>query len=167
MHIPALFLLACLALLHLGAALIPSLGQRAAQAVRSPLPDRAFLLRNGRPQLTSPNFRANIFEAANTPALAATDTQMFVATTHVKAGKKFIKHYHPRAAEILYVIRGRMRSQFWFEGANPRVVTNILRRTDSVVYPQGLVHEVQCISRRDCTFVAVLNSGDPGFNPAL
>lgn len=163
-----LFAATVLCFVHISLAMIPSLGTSTAQSVRSMLQDNDFRLRNsGTPQLTSPDFTSFFFDATNTPALAATDTQFLVSTTNVKAGRFFIKHYHPRAAEILYTTRGRFQSKFWFEGPNPRVVTNYLREGDSVVYPQGLVHQVKCISRRDCTFVAVLNSGDPGLIPVV
>ncbi len=154
------------ALFHLTAALIPSLGLSTAQNVRSKLRNKDFVIRNvGAPQVSSRNFKAYIADATNKPALAATDTQFFVATVHVKAGRSFFKHYHPRGAEIIYVTKGRFLSKFWFEGKNPRVVRNWLKVGDSVVYPQGLVHLDRCIGWEDCTFVAVINSGDPGIVP--
>lgn len=66
---------------------------------------------------------------------------------------------------MLYVSRGRMVSFLWDEGNKPRIIRNVLNKGDSTVFPQGLVHLVKCISKIDCTFIGVLNSGDPGTVP--
>ncbi len=159
-------ILTVFAVAHMTAALIPSLGLSTAQDVRSKLRNKDFVIRNvGVPQIATRDYRAFVADATNKPALAATDTQFLVSTVHVKAGRPFFKHYHPRAAEILYVTKGRFLSKFWFEGSKPRLIRNWLKAGDSVVYPQGLPHLVRCVGWEDCTFVAVLNSGDPGIVP--
>ncbi len=153
-------------LARIAAGAIPSFGLQTASSVRSGLLDSDFLIRGAGPALGPlQDFVSVTADASNKPALAATDTQFRVSTNQVKSRRWFLKHYHPRAAEVVYVTRGRMLARFWFEGKNPRVVRNILRVGDSVVIPQGLVHHVKCVSRVDCTFIGVLNSGDPGTVP--
>lgn len=154
------------ALLHMSTASIPSLGRATAQNVRSKLRDIDFVIRGNVPPITGNNgFSSITADATNKKVLSATDTQFRISTVHVASGRPFVKHYHPRGAEVLYVTRGIMVSYLWDEGNKARVIRNVVRKGDSTVFPQGLVHLVRCISKIDCTFVGVLNSGDPGTVP--
>lgn len=163
-----LLTLALLAVFTIASARIESLGLATAQATRSKLSDSAFVVRPvGTPQIIAPDRRFFAFATSPSrkPALAATDTQVQVNTVTVRAGKPFFKHFHPRGVETLTVLKGRVLSQTWFEGSNPRVIKVTLRPRDSTVYPQGLMHLARCVSKTDCVFTAVFNSADAGTVP--
>lgn len=160
-----LFLPVLALFIGLAVAAIPSNGQQTVLSVRSILPDRAFLIRNDRhPDTVSSDGRYLVYNTnpVRNPALAAPDTQVQVNTVHLKGGRRFTKHYHPRATETVILHKGRLVSQLWFEGSKPRKVQITLRPRDSTVYPLGLVHLVRCVGRETCVFTAVFNSADPG-----
>ncbi|CDF36615.1 unnamed protein product [Chondrus crispus] len=91
---------------------------------------------------------------------------MTVIRVSVKAGRDLFTHFHPRASETVTLLRGKASVAFTFEGlGDARRVTNALRKGESTVFPQGLVHETTCISKKDCVFLAFLNSADPGIVP--
>lgn len=152
-------------ILAVSSASIPSSGLETAAGTRGALPDSAFRIDpskgivNKQPDFTTQN--ANL---ANFPALAGADVQTQIVRVFIRAGKSFLTHSHPRSSETLNLIRGVLDVAFTFEGAsNPRVVRNRLRAGESTVFPQGLVHSVRCVSKKDCMYVATFNSADPGF----
>lgn len=145
-----------------------SSGLNTVQATRSKLPDNAFLIRNNRkPDSVASDGRFFVYKTSpsRNPALAAPDTQVQINTVTVRPGKHFSKHYHPRGTETVVVHKGRLFSQMWFEGSNPRRVKLTLHPRDSTVYPEGLVHLVKCVSKEECVFTAVFNTADPGGVP--
>lgn len=156
------------AALNIALARIVSSGTHTVQPTRARLPDRAFLITNNRkPDSVAADGRYFVYKTSpkKNPALAAADTQVQVNTVHVRGGKAFTMHYHPRGTETLTLNQGRLVSQLWFEGAKPRRVQIVLHPYDSTVFPQGLVHLVHCVSKQDCIFTAVFNTADPGGVP--
>lgn len=63
------------------------------------------------------------------------------------------------------MLKGRVCSQNWFEGNDPRVIRVVLRPLDSTVYAQGLVHLARCVSKTDSVFTAVFNTAGAGAVP--
>lgn len=74
-----------------------------------------------------------------------------------------IPHVHPRASEILFVIAGDgLRTAFAEENGSERVVVNDLKAGEATFFPQGLIHYQQNLGCEKLTFIAALNSEDPG-----
>ncbi|KAI0565331.1 Cupin [Gracilaria domingensis] len=145
---------------------IPSFGTQTNGAIRGQLADNDFRIRPEQGVIiNNPNFRVRVADLSNFPALAGQDVQAQITRVTLKAMQPFIPHYHPRGVEVLNAIRGSFRITFKFEGLNPRTVTNIIHAGESTVFPQGLMHETVCISKRDCEFLSTFNSADPGFVP--
>ena len=145
---------------------IPSSGTQTAGSVRNALPDSAFKIdpRDGAVTRTA-DWTSRAATVADFPALGGADVQTLVSRTSIRPGKAFITHSHPRSSETLYLVRGRLNATFSFEGASPRVVTNLLSAGQATVFPQGLVHSVRCVSKSFCEYVATFNSADPGLVP--
>ena len=143
---------------------IPSFGLQTALQFRSDLPDSAFRIRFQDGAINrQPTFLTRSANLANFPVLAAQDVQSALTEVFVKAGTAFLRHSHPRSSEMIYVLKGVFRVLITFEGTNPRVVTVDVKSGEATVFPQGLIHEVKCISKKDCAYVAVFTSADPGF----
>ena len=144
---------------------IPSSGLDTAAGIRGALPDSAFRINPAKGIVnTQPDFTTQNANLANFPALAGADVQTQIVRVFIRAGQSFLTHSHPRSSEALNLIRGVLDVSFTFEGSsNPRVVRNRLRAGESTVFPQGLVHSVRCVSKRNCMYVATFNSADPGF----
>lgn len=152
--------------LTLTSASIPSIGLQTARVTRMDLPDSAFKIDPRRGLIVrTPNFVGMVADVSNFPALGATDVQTQIVRVHLRAGKSFFRHYHPRSSEILTCLRGSLEVSFSFERSNPRVVMNIIRTGQSTVIPQGLLQTTRCISKTNCTYLSVFTSADPGIVP--
>lgn len=157
-----LTLLAFFSLLGLTTAAIPSFGLQGAKQIRSGLKDRDFRINPGKGTVfTTPIFTARLADVTTFPALAGTDVQFAIVRFTLKSGASFPRHYHPRGAEALNALTGRLLISFTFEGLGQvRNVTNVIRPGESTVFPQALTHETTCISSFDCEFLSVFNSAD-------
>ncbi|CAM9799943.1 unnamed protein product [Ascophyllum nodosum] len=71
-------------------------------------------------------------------------------------------HIHPRAAEIIYMLEGDLRVGFTEESGGTGAIINDISQGDVTLFPQGLVHYQQNLGCSQATFVAALNSEDPG-----
>lgn len=143
---------------------IPSFGSQTATEIRNKLKDSDYRIRVRLGVLIqNENFTSRVADLKRFPVLAGQDVQTQIASVVVKAGKPFIKHYHPRAAEILNLIKGKLRVELTTEGVTPGVISNILLPGESTVFPQGLIHDAFCLSKTDCHFNVVFTSADPGF----
>lgn len=144
-------------------ATIPSTGIITAEHTRNSLPDSAFKFNlDSVEPISSGNWSAKIFDLRNSPALGAVDVQWQMADGRIKPGNFFFRHYHPRSTELVYVLAGKMRTMFKFEGPNPRKVTNVVGKGDFTIIPQGLIHQFKCISSEECYFLAIFRTADPG-----
>lgn len=157
----AIRILSLLALLSVATAKIPSTGLRTAESARLKLKDRDFKIspRKGI-ILNTPAFEARIADLTNYRALSLVDTQFYIARITLRSHKTFPTHFHPRGSEVLTVLKGAIRVSFRME--NGRVVRNKLHVGHTTVFPQGLPHDIKCVSRRDCLMLATLNTADPG-----
>ncbi|CAM9880261.1 unnamed protein product [Laminaria digitata] len=74
-----------------------------------------------------------------------------------------LPHIHPRATEMLYTIAGnQLRVAFVEENGGEGAVVNDLYQGDVAFFPQGLIHYQQNLDCEPATFLAALNSEDPG-----
>ena len=71
-------------------------------------------------------------------------------------------HTHPRATEFLYVAsNGQMEAGF-IEESGARIVVNTLTQGQGTIFPMGSIHFQVNLGCEPLTFVAALNSEDPG-----
>ncbi|CEL97077.1 unnamed protein product [Vitrella brassicaformis CCMP3155] len=71
---------------------------------------------------------------------------------------------HPRAAEIVYVIKGDELEMGFVEenGPSPRVINNTLKAGQSMLVPEGLLHWQYNRGCKPVEFISTFNSEDPG-----
>lgn len=73
-----------------------------------------------------------------------------------------LPHLHPRATELLYVIKGSNIVTSFVEENRGRTITNVLSTGEATVFPQGLLHFQQNMGCETATYISALNSEDPG-----
>lgn len=163
----ALLIVFAATLLALCQSAIPSFRQQSVATERSKLTDKDFLINPGTGIVaTTPNFTFSIAGFDTFPILAFPDVQSFILHASVNFDKAVFRHYHPRATETLYVIKGTFSVQIIFEGiGDNRVVDIKVPRGRSTVFPEGLAHATTCKSTSGCVFVSIFNFVDPGFIP--
>lgn len=69
-------------------------------------------------------------------------------------------HFHPRASETIYVVRGRVYSGF-VDSSN-RVFAKVIDQGDVMVFPRGLVHFQMNVGKSPATVFGCFNSQNPG-----
>ncbi|CAK9320167.1 unnamed protein product [Citrullus colocynthis] len=69
-------------------------------------------------------------------------------------------HVHPRAAEMVYVVQGRVYAGF-VDSAN-RVYAKVIEEGEVMVFPRGLVHFQMNVGKRRATVFGCFNSQNPG-----
>lgn len=146
---------------------IPSFGLQSASQFRNKLKSSDFRIPFRRASVTrTADFVVRGANFARFPVLAAQDVQSQLSQVFVRPGGSFVRHYHPRSSEIIYVFKGIFRVLITDEGSNPRIINIVVRTGEATVFPQGLIHQVSCISKRSaCGYVAVFTSADPGTVP--
>ena len=73
-----------------------------------------------------------------------------------------LPHVHPRASELLYVIKGSNIVTSFVEENRGRTITNVLNTGEATLFPQGLLHFQQNMGCEMATYLSALNSEDPG-----
>ena len=71
-------------------------------------------------------------------------------------------HYHPRATEFLYMISGSNLKVGFAQENGVRFVSNVLNPGQGTIFPKGSIHYQANLDCEPATFVACLNSEDPG-----
>ncbi|CAL1407072.1 unnamed protein product [Linum trigynum] len=71
-------------------------------------------------------------------------------------------HTHPRATEILTVIKGTLEVGFVTSNPDNRLISKVLRKGDVFVFPIGLVHYQRNTGHRNAVAIAALSSQNPG-----
>lgn len=142
-----------------------SIGLETTASMRASLSDEDFKIDIGNGlRVNTSDYRVRIADFTKFPALAGHDVQTTVMRVSLMAGKRFLRHFHPRSSETLNALRGSFNVSFQFEGLDtPRIVSNTIHAGQSTVFPHGLVHDTTCVAQTDCVFLSVLNSADPGF----
>ena len=73
-------------------------------------------------------------------------------------------HYHPRASELLLVVKGTLYAGFVTSNPDHRLFAKILKPGDLIVFPFGLVHFQLNIGKTPAVAIAALTSQNPGVN---
>ncbi|KAI7745923.1 hypothetical protein M8C21_005551 [Ambrosia artemisiifolia] len=71
-------------------------------------------------------------------------------------------HIHPRATEILTVIKGRIQVGFVTSNPENRLINKVLQKGDVFVFPQGLVHFQKNVGHGNAIAIVGLSSQSPG-----
>ncbi|OVA08897.1 Germin [Macleaya cordata] len=71
-------------------------------------------------------------------------------------------HEHPRAAEILLVLKGTLEVGFITSNPDNRLFAKILHEGDVFVVPFGLIHFQYNVGKGDAVAIAALTSQNPG-----
>ncbi|KAM3341384.1 germin-like protein subfamily 3 member 2 [Capsicum galapagoense] len=69
-------------------------------------------------------------------------------------------HFHPRATEIAYILRGKVYSGF-VDSSN-RVFSKVIGPGDVMIFPKGLVHFMMNVGETPATIFGCFNSQNPG-----
>ncbi|KAL2533544.1 Germin-like protein subfamily 3 member 2 [Abeliophyllum distichum] len=78
----------------------------------------------------------------------------------LKVGGINAPHFHPRATEIAYVVKGKVYSGF-VDSTN-RVFAKIIEQGEVMVFPRGVVHFQMNIGKSSATIFGSFNSQNPG-----
>ncbi|MCD7456500.1 hypothetical protein HAX54_031938 [Datura stramonium] len=71
-------------------------------------------------------------------------------------------HTHPRATEILKVLEGSLQVGFVTSNPENRLITKVLKKGDTFVFPIDLVHYQRNVGYGNAVAVAALSSQNPG-----
>ncbi|KAL8107681.1 putative germin-like protein 2-1 [Apium graveolens] len=71
-------------------------------------------------------------------------------------------HTHPRATEILTVIKGSLEVGFVTSNPDNRLISKILKKGDVFVFPIGLVHYQRNVGSGNAMAIVGLSSQNPG-----
>ncbi|GMN53157.1 hypothetical protein TIFTF001_022294 [Ficus carica] len=116
-------------------------------------------------KLTQPGKTDN-FVRSSTKVVTASDFAglntlgLSIARTDIEIDGLVTPHSHPRASEMLYVVKGTVLAGFIDTKSN--VFQNVLKEGDVTVFPRGLLHYCFNLGFDDATAFSVLNSQNPG-----
>ncbi|XP_059298150.1 putative germin-like protein 2-1 [Lycium ferocissimum] len=71
-------------------------------------------------------------------------------------------HTHPRATEILTVLEGSLQVGFVTSNPENRLITKVLKKGDTFVFPIGLVHYQRNVGYGNVVAIGALSSQNPG-----
>ncbi|KAJ9551247.1 hypothetical protein OSB04_015292 [Centaurea solstitialis] len=71
-------------------------------------------------------------------------------------------HFHPRATEVLTVVKGTLEVGFVTSNPENRFITTILHEGDVFVFPERLVHFQRNIGNTNAFGISTLSSQNPG-----
>lgn len=74
-------------------------------------------------------------------------------------------HTHPRASEILTVLKGSLEVGFVTSNPENRHISKVLNKGDVFVFPQNLVHYQRNLGKKRATVIVALSSQNPGAIP--
>jgi len=97
-------------------------------------------------------------ESPNTPALQGQGIALSLFT--VEEGGQNLIHYHPRATELLYVIKGTI--EVAFTDTTGKLHANIVKPGQATVFPRALLHFQRNIGKGTTQYISILNSENPG-----
>lgn len=96
---------------------------------------------------------ASSFPALNTQGLS------FARIDYAKGGT-VQPHYHPRASEVLFVMKGSLLAGFI--DTNNKLFAETLREGEMFVFPQGMLHFIQNTGNGAAASLSSLDSQNPG-----
>jgi len=97
-------------------------------------------------------------ESPNTPALQGQGIALSLFT--IEKGAQNLIHYHPRATELLYVIKGTI--QVGFTTTTGRYIENTIKEGQATVFPRALLHFQRNIGDGTAQYISMLNDENPG-----
>lgn len=97
-------------------------------------------------------------ESPNTPSLQGQGISLSLFT--IEEGGQNLIHYHPRATELLYVIKGTI--QVGFTTTTGRYIENTITEGQATVFPLALLHFQRNIGTGTSQYISMLNSENPG-----
>jgi quercetin dioxygenase-like cupin family protein len=109
--------------------------------------------KNGLGSAVTPGFAGVNYPALNTQGLA-------LARLDYAPGGLVPPHTHPRATEVLYLVKGQLL--VGFVDTNDKFYPAYLKTGDVYVFPRGLVHFQFNFGTTPAFAIAVLNSQNPG-----
>ncbi|KAL5977041.1 hypothetical protein ACLOJK_021379 [Asimina triloba] len=71
-------------------------------------------------------------------------------------------HYHPRATEVLTVLKGSIYAGFVTTNPQNRLFSKILHKGDVFVFPLGLIHFQRNVGRGIAITISALSNENPG-----
>ncbi|KAA8496720.1 Spherulin-1A [Porphyridium purpureum] len=77
-----------------------------------------------------------------------------------------LPHFHPRASEALFLIRGNIRACFSEEN-DGRVFCNDMKPGQATIFPMANIHYQQNIGSEEVLFMSILNSNNPGVSTTI
>jgi quercetin dioxygenase-like cupin family protein len=104
--------------------------------------------------VVTPGFAGVNYPALNTLGLA------LARIDYAKGGGLVPPHTHPRATEVLYVVKGTL--YVGFVDTNDKLYSAVLHKGDVFVFPKGLLHFQLNIGHAPAFSISVLNSQNPG-----
>lgn len=97
-------------------------------------------------------------ESPNTPAMVGQGIALSLFT--VEEGGQNLIHYHPRATELLYVIKGTI--EVGFTTTTGRLIVNIVKAGQATLFPRALLHFQRNVGKGTSQYISMLNSENPG-----
>ncbi|KAA0025260.1 germin-like protein subfamily 3 member 2 [Cucumis melo var. makuwa] len=85
---------------------------------------------------------------------------MSLVRVDLKEGAINPPHVHPRAAEMVYVVQGKVYAGFVDSGN--RVYAKVIEEGEVMVIPRGVVHFQMNVGKRRATVFGCFNSQNPG-----
>ncbi|KAL5977261.1 hypothetical protein ACLOJK_021605 [Asimina triloba] len=115
-----------------------------------------------KPGNTSNRFGANV-TAVNVAQIAGLNTLgVSMVRIDLAPGGVNPPHTHPRASEILVVLKGTMLAAFVTSNPDNRHIFKVLKKGDVFVFPEGLLHYQKNVGDGNAVAIAGLNSQNPG-----
>lgn len=97
-------------------------------------------------------------ESPNTPSMVGQGIALSLFT--VDEGGQNLIHYHPRATELLYVIKGTI--EVGFTTTTGRLIVNTIKEGQATIFPRALLHFQRNIGTGTAQYISMLNSENPG-----
>ncbi|XP_052199470.1 germin-like protein subfamily 3 member 2 [Diospyros lotus] len=107
----------------------------------------------GKSEFASIPVSSTVFPGLNTLGMSFVRADFGVGAVNVP-------HFHPRATEVAFVLRGKIYSGFVDSGN--RVFAKVIEEGEVMVFPRGLVHFQMNVGDEPATILGSFNSQNPG-----
>lgn len=107
----------------------------------------------GETGLSAISVNSNVFPGLNTLGMSFVRADFEVGGINVP-------HFHPRATEVAFVLKGKVYSGF--VDTNNQVFAKVIEKGEVMVFPKGLVHFQMNVGDTPATILGSFNSQNPG-----
>ncbi|KAF3434480.1 hypothetical protein FNV43_RR25583 [Rhamnella rubrinervis] len=107
----------------------------------------------GETGLSAISVNSNVFPGLNTLGMSFVRADFEVGGINVP-------HFHPRATELAFVLKGKVYSGF--VDTNNQVFAKVIEKGEVMVFPRGLVHFQMNVGDTPATILGSFNSQNPG-----